>query len=554
MSTPVALSFIRTRYTLSPETLFQCVSATLRFELLFTYGLSVESDGPRDLEVVLKVRDDTNAYHKHRVDGTEVRHIDYGRAILKGSVEFVVPQSMMSTFILEIAPPGQPSVSLCLGRHRHPLDEPLDLLKAWIEREALLRLPRGWTMVPVSDGFITNIVASPAPILVASGTPGTFNYRATSQELLVRIAALTAIKLRLFSPNPHVCLDPARDAPEVSASAYQRWSSGANTVADVLKTSHGVHLVADQAPHDDVIGLAFYQTLEFTSWVNEAGGRGVAIFGWDDPATDITAVVDLHCLQDIPSYWLRQVRNTDGRIHKLDGALKSLETRDRSPSQPAAVPPSWRDNAKNLCERVSAATHKGMFLNSEPRIVGYWIDLAQLGLEVTSELTSDAPAAGGLPKRSFVDDALHVAQAIVSRTGDGSRAAIIGVQPSDLGTYLFAQVKLSVEGERDPVLVGNMYFEQGEPRVEANLEQLLREDGPCRVVLLIVIDTYTAELDQAISWLHERKHAVVGVVPLVSATETRPHGAHAWEADYFPLVRVHDGTCDSNPRLRREMR
>jgi hypothetical protein len=568
MPAPAYVNFVETAHSFASPCLFRHLRDELTFRSRFTYGGQIAARQQLTFDVNLKIQGGVTTDSYPAMD-VQIRHTDYGVGELSGTIPFVVPGVDVSTFTLEIdlktssgAPyDGPMPVRLCLGQHQHPLSKPEQLLSLWIKKACLLRLPREWPLVAVSDGFHTNVVPSPRLLVADPSAPTGDRSVAESEEIATRVAALAALKLRGEAPDAAISVwnpSASNNSPSEAALSRveERWHAGTHRIAAMLEEIHGIER-QQGAPHDDdVFGFAFFQSRDFTRWVQRSEGRGLVVFGFsdaDDSHASIVPVIDLCALDSrtVSRFQLEAISGTADRVSYLDEALGELQKIAQIDDSGAMPQTNWRKSQQELAGRVDAATRSGLFLNSEPGIVRHWLDLKQLGLTFNWADEGDK----GRPEPWLIHAALDVATSILSRTAGDAPRVVVGLLNSDLAEVGKGNYLLRSMTSESNVTIGNIHFFTGQPTLldeDDDCAKVLCGSSRCHVVLLSPIDSYTHELESAIRWLTREGNDVVGIVPLVSAAKTRPLSA-AWDADYFPIVRLAKGGCVFNPRLAWEL-
>jgi len=497
-----------------------------------------------------------------------ITHIDYGKARATGSIFFEIDQKgHFSTFHLKINSGKLMLAKLDLGTYRNPRDREDDLLLELIDSGKLLRLRSNWLPVYINEVYSTNIV--PAGDMIKESEE-------LGSELCERLTARTASKIsrdyrvRAWEPSTP---EHNKEALSTAYGDIQLNAGNTQQILDSLARFHGVEQDSGAASNADTISLAFFQTAAFSKHVRStASKQGLAVFGFSGVEDNIQPVVDLRALWHgsvTNKITLAQRRNllataNEGtfRNHNLMGLVREKDKHsankagagksDSSVAQDDPAPDSTdpdraevSDLTLDLQFHACRALQRGYFLNSEPRFIEYWINMQVLGMGKELLLENAGTAIKSIRAAAQIDEPVLV----VNMIGGLAHEFELEAKGLTLGSLYLTKYEAQVV---------NIDFSLT-PTGEISIKLACAPDSasPPRLpkyasaILLTPIDTYMNAHSAVTSWLSDNDHPIVGIVPLISAAGVRPFGAHDWQADYLPVLRLVGDEAVLHPRLRR---
>jgi hypothetical protein len=462
--------------------------------------------------------------------------VDYNKARATGGVTFEIdPKARFSRFVLKVGSGEPATAAIDLGTYVHPDDREDDFLQELINEEKILRLPSGWPLVQINDVYSTNIV--PAGDLV-SGSDDLGN------ELCERLAARTARVIpQGCSVWPwRVNLDEHDRSRMPLALTNQQLSDNTDRIAADLTRLHGVEIV-DECSHDDTVILAFFHTNAFSNIVRSSGSKGLAVFGFSGVEADITPVVDLRTLWREPivgrlTLMLRRKLLSTATVpifqkHRLQHLGQGRQAQRDEP----------RDFDEELHSDVQIhaqrALRRGFFLNSEPRLIEYWIEMKILGFGQDLLLQNAGKAVRAIRTAANLDGPVLVVNMI------GGLAHEFELNQPELRPS-------NLDLNDDEAIVVNIGFDaNSRPTVTSPPSRPLG-GAPASAILLTPIDTYVGAHAAVTSWLAAAEHEIIGIVPLISAAAAHSFDAHDWQADFLPVLRLAGDDAVLHRRLRED--
>jgi hypothetical protein len=354
-------------------------------------------------------------------------------------------------------------------------------------------------------------------------------------SVLLRLAAMTADvartagdpKLSVWQPDGSQAHD-AEDHAKAMFVINTQYAGCARRIAEEIALSHQLRVVPDEP---DAVPFAYFQTMEFVKAVH--GRQAICVFGARGVAENLRVVIDLWKLLSsnrlTPEHLGQLARTTTSRDFARHG-LQHLKA-------PLGVFPPPPD-ASDLPMRFRCATRSGVFLNSEPALVRWWINFRHVSFGFRPD-----------PLLQAVGSAVRK---IVSRAGKVGRVTVVNLVPTLTPEFELAKEPTAPQLGLDD---GNTRLVSIQGMAgDGTFDVSNRRDLVSPVILLIPIDTYTDILAKFADWLAHERLEVIGTIAFASTAESRMlHGAD-WHADFMPLVRLTTGPHDEpdfvmNPHL-----
>ena len=462
----------------------------------------------------------------------EVTHTGYEEARLEGEIPFRLKYGdRHPRFCLEIGPADVPYATLDLGTYLHHRLEPSDILLDLIEHGNLLRVPNEWPLIEVGDGQFTNLV------------PGTTMVEGPNSEFVQRLAALTADRARtmgdsrlwVWRPRHRGSGTPADDRRFI---VNDRFAECAEQIRRELEASHQVIFSDNRAGS---VAFAYFQTEEFCDYVGD-DDRALTVFG-TKTRDNLEVVIDFQQLLStqlsgrLTLSHLKQLYATATPKHFHEHRLSELNYEEFEVDDPPAQP-------SRLETRIQQATRPGVFLNSEPALVPFWVNFASLSLGMD---------IGHDPLLLSTGNAIRIIASLLDAPARITVANLTGLLNPEFG--LAAELTPQKLGlSASDVQVVNITHDP-DSGFQAGDDEII--GGP--IVVLTPLDTYAIQFRQFLTWLEKDHNRVVGVVPFISAAAARPLVPATWHALFVPVVRLTRGTgklpgAEVNPRLQRRNR
>lgn len=458
----------------------------------------------------------------------EVTHTGYEEARLEGEIPFRLSYGdRHPQFRLEIGSVSLAYATLDLGTYIQGRLDPGEVLLNLIEQGNLLRIPNEWPLIAVGSDHYTNIV------------PGTAMINRPSSELVQRLAAMTADRVRTMGdPSLWVWRPKHPQGSDVREERLfivnDRFAECAKRLQQELENSYQISFGDERAGS---IPFAYFQTRAFYDAVGD-GNRALCVFG-SKVQDNLEAVIDLRQLLGRPvggrltSSHLDQLYGTATSKKFHEHRLEELNYDEFEVDESAAEP-------SELAHRLQQATRLGVFLNSEPALVPYWVNFAalEMGME-----------AGRDPLLLSVGDAILAIRNLLESKGRIVVANLSGLLNPEFG--LAAELTAEKIGLA-PADVHVVNLTSSGNGFQAGEDETL--EGP--VVIVSPTDTYTRQIADVLVWLSRNRLQVIGLVPFVSAAEALPLNANDWHAAFVPVLRLNQTArglpvCQVNPFLRR---
>lgn len=462
----------------------------------------------------------------------EVIHTGYEEARLEGEIPFRLRYGdRHPQFCLEIGPEDAPYATLDLGTYLHQRLEAGDMLLDLIEQGNLLRLPNDWPLIGLGDGQFTNLV------------PGTAMAGGSDSALVQRLAALAADRARtmgdsqlwLWQPRQQASGAPVEDRRFI---VNDRFAGCAERIRRELEASHQVSFSKHSAGS---VAFAYFQTEEFCDYIGD-GDRALTVFGVKT-RDNLEVVIDLQQLLSTqltarltPAH-LKQLYATATPKSFHEHRLDDLNYEEFDVDYPLAEP-------SRLEARVQQATRSGVFLNSEPALVPFWVNFASLSLGMD---------IGHDPLLLSVGNAVRVIASVLQPPDRITVANLTGLLNPEFGLAAeLSTEKLGLNATEAQVVNITHDPDRG---FQAGDDEVLSGS----VVVVTPVDTYAMQFREFLTWLEKDHNRIVGVVPVISAAAARPLLPPSWHALFVPVVRLTSGAggrarAELNPCLQRRNR
>lgn len=522
------LGVVRTTQHFYRPHFFRDTPNILYFTVTFRYRGRPAKSG-WNLETRLLVNNETQPLGRVT---PEITHTGYEEARLEGEIPFRLKYGdRHPRFCLEIGPTDTPYATLDLGTYLHHRLEPGDMLLDLIEQGNLLRLPNEWPLIGVGDGQFTNLL------------PGAAMVEGSNSELVQRLAALTADRARTMGDSRFWVWRPrqrASGAPDDDRRFIlnDRFAACADRIQHELEASHQI-IFSDMRAGS--VAFTYFQTEDFCNNIGD-GERALTVFGIKT-RDNLEVVIDLQQLLSAqlagritPSH-LKQLYATATRgqfqKHRLDKLGYTEFDVDDSPAQPS-----------RLETRVQQATRPGVFLNSEPALVPFWVNFSSLslGMEIGKDplLLSAGNAVRIIANAVKPPGRVTVANLVSLLNPEFGLAAELNTQKLGLSASDVQVVNITHDSDRG--------FQVGDDEVLS---------GP--VIVITPVDTYAIQFREFLTWVEKEQIKIIGVVPFISAASVRPLLPASWHALFVPVVRLMRGSgrlpaAEVNPCLHRRNR
>ena len=499
---------------------------TLYFTVRFRYRGRPPDDG-WNLQARLFVKTEP---HPLGFTVPEVTHTGYEEAKLEGEIQFKLSYGAKHPqFSLEIGPAGVAYATLDLGTYTQSRLDLGEVMLDLIEQGNLLRIPNDWPLLAMGQGHYTNLV------------PGTTMIARPGNELVQRLAAMTADRVRTMGDPKLWIWRPKHGQGSGQRAQRERmfivngqFTECATGLRHELENSYQITFSDERAGS---VPYAFFQTKEFFDAV-DASDRGLCVFGAKF-CENMEVVIDLRQLLSrsiggrlTPSH-LDQLYGTATVKKFHEHRLKELNYDEFEVIDPA--------EPSELEARLLQATRPGVFLNSEPALVPYWVNFASLEMGME---------AGRDPLLLGVGEAILAIIRLFDLREKIVVANLVGMLNPEFG--LAAELSAEKLGlTPDDVKVVNVTAST-EGYFETSADEALH--GP--VVIITTTESYTRQIGDFLAWLATNQLRTAGLVPLVSTAETYPVNADDWDAAFFPVLRVKQSAlglpvCEVNQFLRK---
>lgn len=470
---------------------------------------------------------------------------------LKGQVGFnthkinsMVEDASFATLTLQLRTEDGVLLNLSLDRTPVHLMSLAEIFQELIHLRTIMKLPSGYHVLAVSKdrAFHTNLVFLCERFQELKSDRKFSDRTRRIQAAIARYVNVTFREIQTRNPSKRLTLfgyEPVEYENELNSSSVLR---------DIL----GDITLAQQVSQTDKVLVAIHQTPEFMVQVERRGGLGIALFGFGQITPNNVRVIfdldrlelsqdtinnpcavghtELHLLSETSSehfekyaHQLRVVLTQAPRDVALSTQIEVPTTSSSQKKQGTTL----EDLLRVLRVPAEASLRHGRFVNSEPAIASYWINL---------RIFEDAIQKIGL--QNALENALVSVIDRIAKNYGNNFSKLYVLNLCSEGSGIANELPTLWQFKHPSLPTGAVAIDS--PSKSITLPQDITDvNAPNDIILLAPFDSYVITLDMVIKSVRAYNNNVICVLCLFSIAETWDYLTAFDYFDVLSLFRVH---------------